>query len=378
MCDTFRPLKLTTLSRDLDEPSLRVLVVGVPGDRLDGFVWRDGERSSLSAAARRPRRGSSPAGRAPLLTTGRARPWRRRSPRRPQRRTTSGRGPCRRSPRRLPAACRRATAANGARRREGGGRRQGGRGRARDGSPRAGRAHHPLRGRADARAPPRARASTTRRRACAARSSCATRARRVAAGGGAGGERAERARPRGRGALTVGANPVPTLAAHHAARLLVGAYGPGEPDRDALALGALLAGYAMDSTGTGCTTCSRRPLVQRGWPRTGPRTPCCSRTRCPPSPARAAAARGARGRPRQEPRGGRRAPVRAHGRDAAARPGGHGGATSTRARTPRRRAAARPHAAARGPGGDPRALRRRRATASGRAALRARTGTTIL
>ena len=74
---------------------------------------------------------------------------------------------------------------------------------------------------------------------------------------------------------TVGANPVSTLAAHHAARLLVGAYGPGDPpmlrpsragapDRDALALGALLAGYAMDSTGYGLHHVLAQTVVQRG------------------------------------------------------------------------------------------------------------------
>jgi alcohol dehydrogenase class IV len=63
---------------------------------------------------------------------------------------------------------------------------------------------------------------------------------------------------------TVGANPVSTLAAHHAARLLVGAYGLGEPDRDALALGALLAGYAMDSTGYGLHHVLAQTVVQRG------------------------------------------------------------------------------------------------------------------
>src|SRR5829696_1544161 len=61
---------------------------------------------------------------------------------------------------------------------------------------------------------------------------------------------------------TTAANPVSTLAAHEAARLLVAGLGRDgsdrdalqadpsgwtAPDRDALALGALLAGYAMDS-----------------------------------------------------------------------------------------------------------------------------------
>jgi alcohol dehydrogenase class IV len=51
---------------------------------------------------------------------------------------------------------------------------------------------------------------------------------------------------------TTRANPVSTLAAHEAARLLHSAFArPGGPDRDAAALGALLAGYALDSTGLG-------------------------------------------------------------------------------------------------------------------------------
>jgi alcohol dehydrogenase class IV len=48
------------------------------------------------------------------------------------------------------------------------------------------------------------------------------------------------------GPLTPRASPVPVLAAHEAARLLA-----HEDDRDALALGALLAGYVIDSTGYG-------------------------------------------------------------------------------------------------------------------------------
>jgi alcohol dehydrogenase class IV len=53
------------------------------------------------------------------------------------------------------------------------------------------------------------------------------------------------------GPLTPAANPVATLAAHAAARLLVDGFAPDAVDRDALALGALLAGYAIDSTGYG-------------------------------------------------------------------------------------------------------------------------------
>ena len=54
------------------------------------------------------------------------------------------------------------------------------------------------------------------------------------------------------GPLTPDANPVATLAAHQAAALLARGLPPeGAPDRDALALGALLAGYAIDSAGYG-------------------------------------------------------------------------------------------------------------------------------
>jgi alcohol dehydrogenase class IV len=45
--------------------------------------------------------------------------------------------------------------------------------------------------------------------------------------------------------LTPLAAPVPTLAALEGARMLVGAFSASEPDRDRLALGALLAGYAI-------------------------------------------------------------------------------------------------------------------------------------
>ena len=51
------------------------------------------------------------------------------------------------------------------------------------------------------------------------------------------------------GACTTRANPVATLAALESAQLIAAAFArPGEPDRDALALGALLAGYVIDST----------------------------------------------------------------------------------------------------------------------------------
>jgi alcohol dehydrogenase class IV len=62
---------------------------------------------------------------------------------------------------------------------------------------------------------------------------------------------------------TLGANPVSTLAAREAARLLAGAFPErGAVDRDALALGALLAGWAMDSTGFGLHHVLAQTLVR--------------------------------------------------------------------------------------------------------------------
>jgi alcohol dehydrogenase class IV len=51
--------------------------------------------------------------------------------------------------------------------------------------------------------------------------------------------------------LTPLASPVPTLAALEGARLLTGGLQPSEPERDTLALGALLAGYAAGAAGFG-------------------------------------------------------------------------------------------------------------------------------
>jgi alcohol dehydrogenase class IV len=62
--------------------------------------------------------------------------------------------------------------------------------------------------------------------------------------------------------LTPAANPVATMAAARAARLLLDAFADPEPDRDALALGALLAGYAMDSTGYGLHHVVAQTLVR--------------------------------------------------------------------------------------------------------------------
>jgi alcohol dehydrogenase class IV len=62
---------------------------------------------------------------------------------------------------------------------------------------------------------------------------------------------------------TVRANPVATLAAHEAARRLHSAFArPGEPDRDSLALGALLASYALGSTGIGLHHVLAQTLVR--------------------------------------------------------------------------------------------------------------------
>ena len=66
------------------------------------------------------------------------------------------------------------------------------------------------------------------------------------------------------GPCTVHAHPVATLAAHDAARRLVGAFGGGEPDRDELALGALLGGYTIDSTGYGLHHVLAQTLVRHG------------------------------------------------------------------------------------------------------------------
>ena len=54
--------------------------------------------------------------------------------------------------------------------------------------------------------------------------------------------------------MTTQASPVPILAAREAARLTAAAYAGGDPDRDALALAALLSGYTIDASGTACTT----------------------------------------------------------------------------------------------------------------------------
>jgi alcohol dehydrogenase class IV len=60
------------------------------------------------------------------------------------------------------------------------------------------------------------------------------------------------------GPCTIRANPIATLAAHEAARLLTGDL----EDRDSMALGALLAGYALDSQGFGLHHVLAQTLVR--------------------------------------------------------------------------------------------------------------------
>jgi alcohol dehydrogenase class IV len=64
------------------------------------------------------------------------------------------------------------------------------------------------------------------------------------------------------GPLTPRSSPVPELAAREAARLLAGAWSAPEPDRDALALGALLSGYVIDATGYGIHHIVSQTLVR--------------------------------------------------------------------------------------------------------------------
>jgi alcohol dehydrogenase class IV len=65
------------------------------------------------------------------------------------------------------------------------------------------------------------------------------------------------------GPLTVRASPVPALAAREAIRLTAAAYErPEQPDRDALALAALLSGYTIDATGYGLHHIISQTLVR--------------------------------------------------------------------------------------------------------------------
>jgi alcohol dehydrogenase class IV len=66
-------------------------------------------------------------------------------------------------------------------------------------------------------------------------------------------------------------NPVVDLVGAEAARLLAGGFGTrGEPDRDALALGALLGGYALDASGLGLHHVLAQTLVREAGVGHGP------------------------------------------------------------------------------------------------------------
>ncbi len=69
---------------------------------------------------------------------------------------------------------------------------------------------------------------------------------------------------------TVLANPVATLAAVRGARLLVDGFETAEPDREALSLGALLAGYATGSAWYGLHHVMAQTLVREGGAGHGP------------------------------------------------------------------------------------------------------------
>lgn len=64
------------------------------------------------------------------------------------------------------------------------------------------------------------------------------------------------------GPATTHASPVPALAGEEAARLIAQAFATTEPDRDALALAALLSGYAIDSAWYGLHHVCSQTLVR--------------------------------------------------------------------------------------------------------------------
>src|SRR3954465_1543101 len=74
------------------------------------------------------------------------------------------------------------------------------------------------------------------------------------------------------GAVTVNASPVPVLAAREAVRLTEAAYAgaDGEPDREALALAAVLSGYTIDQAGLALHHVLSQTLVRLGGAGHGP------------------------------------------------------------------------------------------------------------
>src|SRR5256885_472287 len=65
------------------------------------------------------------------------------------------------------------------------------------------------------------------------------------------------------GPLTPRSSPVPELVGRESARLLASAWRGREPDRDALALGALLSGYVIDASGYGLHPIASQTLVRQ-------------------------------------------------------------------------------------------------------------------
>jgi alcohol dehydrogenase class IV len=74
--------------------------------------------------------------------------------------------------------------------------------------------------------------------------------------------------------LTPRRGPVSTLAALEGARLIAGALETADPDRDALALGALLGGYAIDAAGYGLHHIMSQSLVRGAGVGHGPANAC--------------------------------------------------------------------------------------------------------
>src|SRR3954466_9797906 len=72
------------------------------------------------------------------------------------------------------------------------------------------------------------------------------------------------------GAVTVNASPVPVLAGREAIRLTEAAYAGDEPDREQLALAALLSGYTIDHAGLGLHHVLCQTLVRIGGAGHGP------------------------------------------------------------------------------------------------------------
>ena len=127
------------------------------------------------------------------------------------------------------------------------------------------------------------------------------------------------------GPATRRASPVPALAGREAARLIGAAYAEldvdddGDPDRDMLALAALLSGYTIDSAGYGLHHVMSQTLARFAGVGHGRRTPRCCRTRSSRCSAAARRAPLSSSRsPRDLARRARSSRLRDHGVDEAA------------------------------------------------------------